>query len=118
MRAHSEFQRIYREGYRFFRNGLGFCVRKVRGIEFRYGISIPRRFGNAVERNLLRRRLREIIRNAASLPEGAEIVFCARKSCRAMSFPMLKDTCNWAFGKVGRLKYQDEVVETDSATGN
>lgn len=105
LRTHSDFQRVFNEGIRFFRDGLGFCVRKVRGIDFRYGISIPRRYGNAVERNRLRRRLREIIRMADPPLASAEIVFSLRKPCRDLSFSALKSTCEWAFARIDRARF-------------
>jgi len=113
LRTHSDFQRVFNEGSRFFRDGLGFCVRKVRGIDFRYGISIPRRFGNAVERNRLRRRLREIIRMADPPLESAEIVFSLRKPCRELSFATLKGACEWAFARVHRARYLEGDNDTE-----
>jgi len=117
LRTHSEFQRVFNEGLRFFRDGLGFCVRKVRGIEFRYGISVPRRFGTAVERNRLRRCLREIIRLCQAPPESAEIVFSIRKPCREMSFVGLKNVCEWAFARIGRTSYAEPVGKNDGSIG-
>ena len=62
LRSYSEFRRVFDTKARFFRNGLGFCYRRANNILFRFGISIPKRFGKAVERNKLRRRIKEIIR--------------------------------------------------------
>ncbi len=93
-----------------FRNGLGFCVRKAKGIPFRYGVSLPRRYGCAVERNKVRRRLREIVRTAASLPESAEVVFCVNRPCSALSYDVLKNACDWAFKKVSQLKLTIEAT--------
>ncbi|NCB37298.1 MAG: ribonuclease P protein component [Erysipelotrichia bacterium] len=104
LRAHSDFQRVFETRTRFFRNGLGFCYRKVSGIDFRFGISVPKRFGKAVERNKLRRRIKEIIRRAESLPESAEIVFCVSKPCSELPFSTLEATCSWAFDKIERIR--------------
>lgn len=110
LRAHSEFQRVFKEGTRLFRNGLGFCVRKAEGVPFKYGVSLPRRFGCAVERNKVRRRLREIVRTAVSLPESAEIVFCVNRPCSVLSYDVLKSACEWAFKKVSQLKTTIEAT--------
>jgi len=104
LRAQSEFQRVFKEGTRFFRDGLGFCVRKAVGVAFRFGLSIPRRFGNAVLRNKLRRRIREIIRHSNSLPESAEIVICVNRPCAQFSFAALQAAFKWAFDKVARIR--------------
>jgi len=104
LKAQSEFQRVYKEGTRFFRDGLGFCVRKVSGITFKFGLSVPRRFGKAVFRNKLRRRIREIIRRSNSLPESAEMVICVNRPCAQFSFASLTTACEWAFAKVARIR--------------
>ncbi|MGM0600749.1 MAG: ribonuclease P protein component [Candidatus Rifleibacteriota bacterium] len=100
LRTHSEFKRVFNEGFRFFRNGLGFCVRKTSESFFRFGISVPKRFGKAVERNQIKRRIREIIRTSDELPEKTEVVFFVRKPCRELSFEDLKKICAWAFKRI------------------
>lgn len=104
LRTHSDFQRVFKEGTRIFRNGLGFCIRKVALPGFRFGLSVPKRFGKAVERNRVRRQLKEIIRLAGNLPEAAEVVFLVNRPCCQLSFQQLKDICNWAFKKIQRVK--------------
>ncbi len=109
LRAHSEFQRVFKEGTRFFRDGLGFCVRKVAGADFRFGLSVPKRFGNAVLRNRLRRRIKEVIRHSNSLPESAELVICVNRPCAQFSFASLQLTCEWAFSRVGRMRLPEQA---------
>lgn len=101
-----------------FRDGLGFCVRKVRDIEFRYGLSVPKRFGKAVERNRLRRRLREIIRLAKLPPASAELVISLRRPCREMSFAALQTACNWAFARINRMEYPGSGDEPGKSVAN
>ena len=79
LRAYSEFRRVYATKTRFFRNGLGFCYRRAENLVFRFGISIPKHFGKAVERNKLRRRIKEIIRHCHCIPLYSEIVFCVNR---------------------------------------
>lgn len=102
LRTHSDFQRVFKQGKRFFRNGLGFYFRKAEEQNFRYGMSVPKRHGIAVERNLLRRRIREIIRLSNKLPESTDIIICVAKPCRELSFDVLQKTLDWAFDKTRR----------------
>lgn len=71
---------------------------------FRFGLSVPKRFGKAVERNRIRRQLREIIRLSCDLPDSSEVVFLVNRPCRQLSFDLLKDSCSWAFQKIRRIK--------------
>jgi ribonuclease P protein component len=116
LRTHAEFQRVYSSGIRFYRGGLAFCVRKSKGLVFRFGISVPKKWGKAVERNLLRRRLREIIRRSDSLPDNAEIVFCIKKPCQKLSFLSLKDACDWAFSKIRQFNFEREIEPPNRET--
>ncbi len=55
----------------------------------RFAYSIPRRVGNAVTRNRLRRRLREALRSLP-LREGFDLVIVARPPAAQASFHALK----------------------------
>ncbi|MBN2025519.1 MAG: ribonuclease P protein component [Actinobacteria bacterium] len=53
----------------------------------RTGISVTRKTGGSVKRNLIKRRIREAIRkNAAGLPAGEDIVFVARRGIDRASY--------------------------------
>jgi ribonuclease P protein component len=55
----------------------------------RYAFAISRRVGNAVTRNRIKRRLREILRLSA-LAEGFDIVIVARPAAAEADFQSLK----------------------------
>jgi ribonuclease P protein component len=86
-----EFRRVYDEGQRrsgplcavFFRpNGL---------TATRLGITVPVRVGKAVERNRLKRRLREVFRlNRARLAPGWDIVLNPREGVTRVAFQKLE----------------------------
>ena len=87
----AQFKRVYDEGQRrsaslctiFFRsNGLP---------QTRLGVTAPVRLGNAVFRNRLKRRLREIFRlNRTSIPGGWDIVMNPRQGVATIAFPTLE----------------------------
>ena len=111
IRAHSDFQRIYSSKLRLFRNGLAFYYRKSENVNFRFAVSIPKRFGKAVERNTIRRRIRAIIRLEDELPENTEIIICVNSPCSSLSYDKLLNTCKWVFDKVSNMKISANSVE-------
>lgn len=83
----AEFDRVFRQGrshanrvlvlYGFPRAGEG---------ELRLGLSVSRRVGGAVERNHVKRLLREAFeQELARLPEGHDIVIVARPEAQAVA---------------------------------
>jgi len=53
----------------------------------RTGISVTKKTGGSVQRNLVKRRIREAIReNAAELPAGEDIVIIARRGTKRASY--------------------------------
>ncbi len=80
-----QYERVYRQG---ISRTSGPVIIKVipNGLEIsRYGISVSRRVGNAVTRNKVKRRLREILRLTVLQP-GWDIVFIARASAAGCDY--------------------------------
>ena len=82
IRLHREFKTVYKLGRRFSLSGLALWVYQdpdSLGRGPRIGLAIPRAYGNAVQRNRLKRLLREIFRlNKQDLKQGVDLVFSSR----------------------------------------
>jgi ribonuclease P protein component len=83
----ADFERVYRQGrshgnryfvlYAFPRSGEG---------EARLGVSVSRKVGGAVERNQVKRLLREaFVASEATLPDGVDVVVVARPDARELA---------------------------------
>jgi ribonuclease P protein component len=66
----------------------------------RYGLSVSRRVGKAVTRNLVKRRLREILRQAGLNP-GRDLVFVVRPSAAQASYASLDKSARFLLMKAG-----------------
>lgn len=62
------------------------------GLPTRVGISVGKRVGNAVVRNRVKRRVREVVRlRHAELAPGHDLVFIARAPSAVAGWPALRD---------------------------
>lgn len=87
----TEFRKVYEQGERrsgqlaavfYCPNGLG---------RTRLGITVPVRVGNAVVRNRIKRRVREVFRGErSSIPEGWDVVLNPRESAARVPFSTLR----------------------------
>ena len=79
IRRNSEFGRVYARGKSYVNPALVMYVLKPRGKKPRVGLTATKKIGHAVQRNRLRRQLREIYRlHEASFARGYDLVVVAR----------------------------------------
>ena len=82
---------MYRGGGR--RSAAQFVVfyRANGGQQSRFGSSVKKQIGNAVVRNRIRRRIREILRrNSSEIPSGWDVVIHPRRSVVRAKFAQLE----------------------------
>jgi len=88
-----EFRKVYEQGRRRSLDFLlAFALQNGKSVS-RIGLTVPRAVGNSVERNRIKRRLREVVRKR--LPElgpGWDIVFNARQSANRVDFQAFDQT--------------------------
>lgn len=91
----SEFQRLKREGESFHGKFIVLSVLKnLPDAEVRIGLITSRRVGGAVERNRVRRRMREIVRAARpQIHPGTWLTLIARQAATRATFQNL--TAEW-----------------------
>jgi ribonuclease P protein component len=57
----------------------------------RVGFTVSRKVGTAVERNRVRRRLRDVVRRAAGLPPGHDYVLIGRRAALSLPFERITE---------------------------
>jgi len=82
LRRRSEFSRVFEQGVKRHGQLMSVCVRRTEGPRSRVGIAASKKVGGAVERNLVKRRVREIFRRL-DLPAGLDIVVMPRQAMLA-----------------------------------
>lgn len=94
IKKNERFQTVRRQGRSFTNRYLVLCVLENELPYSRFGFSISTRIGNAVERNRIKRRLREAIRLKQDvIVPGRDIVLIARRPIRAADYHQMDDAC-------------------------
>ena len=97
-----EFERVYRQGTAY--RGELFSVHAFPNEQGspRLGLSVSRKVGNAVTRNAVRRRLREVFHSSVSEISGSlDLVVSARPAAAAATFDELRQEFSKSLVKVG-----------------
>ena len=91
LRKKEDFSRVYNRGISAYNNDFKIIGRKNETEDNRYGFSISKKFGKAVERNFTKRRLKEIIRtNENEFLKGFDFIIIPRNSVKDLGFDELK----------------------------
>jgi ribonuclease P protein component len=111
LKKNHEFRRLYNKG----KSAASQCVVvycKRNGLsENRLGITVSKKVGGAVQRNLVRRRLKEIYRlNEAKLSIGFDVVIVARVKSLNTEYRKLDSSVLFLFKKLGIIR-PDHITE-------
>lgn len=82
-----DFTRVYQKGKSYAAKDLILCYRKTRLSDFRVGFTVSKKVGNAVTRNRVRRRLKEIARLRPDFfKTGTDYIIVAKHSATQISY--------------------------------
>jgi ribonuclease P protein component len=100
---HSDFERVYKQGRRQLSSHMTvFFLRKADG-GARVGFTVGRILGGAVQRNRIKRRMREAVRLRQSALQGAvDIVINPKKAVLHAEFAVLLEEVDRAFTVIAK----------------
>lgn len=100
---HSDFDRVYKQGKRHFSSHMTvFYLQQAEG-GARVGFTVGRVLGGAVQRNRIKRRLREAVRlRRAVLKTPVDVVINPKKSVLTVEFPVVVEEVSRAFDVIGK----------------
>lgn len=90
LRKNSQFNFIYKKGERAHSDNFTLFVVKSKYECYKIGFSINKKIGKANKRNLLKRRLKEIVRNFVDVPKYCNYVVKAKENSVNLTFEQLK----------------------------
>ena len=96
---HADFERVYKQARRHFSANITvFYLRRAEGEGMRVGFTVGRALGGAVDRNRMKRRLREAVRLSRTSPGPAvDVVINPKKSVLKLEFTELENEVVRAF---------------------
>lgn len=105
LRKRRDFNYTYRKGKSLANSSLVLVYKKNRLEVTRFGFSISKKYGNAVQRNKIKRRLKEICRlRLDKIKTGYDLIFIARIGARDASFTKLESKVENLIKRAGLFK--------------
>ncbi len=100
---HADFERVYKQGRRQLSSHMTvFFLPKAEG-GARVGLTVGRILGGAVQRNRIKRRLREAVRlRQSALPGAVDVVINPKKAVLRAEFAVLLQEVGRAFTVIGK----------------
>lgn len=109
LKSNMEFNRVYSKGKNFWNRNLILYVRKSDSKNTRVGYSITKKVGNAVVRNKVRRRLKEIHRlYTNNIKVGYELIIIPKKNVVDISYKELESAVLHIFKLAGMIEKQSD----------
>ncbi|CAG9622879.1 ribonuclease P protein component [Sutcliffiella rhizosphaerae] len=105
IKKNKDFQHVFQKGKSMAnRQFVIYAVKQEGQSEFRVGLSVSKKIGNAVTRNRIKRLIREAIHELKDrLPVGIDLVVIARKPTAEMSLEEVKSSLQHVIKKLPGL---------------
>lgn len=108
LKMNYEFERVYRKGKRQNGSGMTLYWFRHKRNERRVGFAVSRKVRGAVQRNRVKRVLREIYRlNQDKIIDGADLIVMGRTEAPPGSYSALNKSFLGLLAKCGLLKAED-----------
>lgn len=105
LRKNSQFNFIYKKGERVHTDNFTLFVVKSKYECYKIGFSINKKIGKANKRNLLKRRLKEIVRRDINIPHFCNFVVMAKENSVILTFDQLQSEMIRLFKKYENKKH-------------
>jgi len=90
-----QFDKVYKEGYKYFDDLFVLYVLPNNIREVRIGLTVTKKIGKSVQRNRVKRLIREAIRLSKGILPGNDIVVIARKPSVDLKCQQAKNSLNY-----------------------
>ncbi len=89
-----QFEKVYKEGSKYFDDIFVLYVLPNNLGEVRIGLTVTKKIGKSVQRNRIKRLIREAVRLTEGILPGNDIVIVARRSSTDLKCQQVKDSLN------------------------
>ena len=100
LRKHAQFCRVQSKGRRIGGKFLLVIFAPSSFLGVRFGLTVSRHVGNAVTRNRIKRRLRDILRHQKSALKGLDVVWIARNQAATANYDGLRQEVSYLIGRI------------------
>jgi ribonuclease P protein component len=109
LRKHADYQRVYQRSRKHFSSSMTyFFAKRLSGVGPRVGLTAGRVLGKAVERNRIKRRMREAVRcNLALLTRDVDVVLHPRRTVLTADFTTLQGEVSRIFAVIEKAARRD-----------
>ncbi|MBD3183729.1 ribonuclease P protein component [Candidatus Poribacteria bacterium] len=98
-----QFSKVYQEGDKYYSNLFILYVLPNKICEIRVGLTVSKKVGKSVQRNRVKRLIREIVRSVKTFKPGYDLVFIARRSAVDIEYSKAKESIFYLLNRANIL---------------